>query len=455
MKTNSSNSEHNSRSRNNGHSKNNSGAFYRGMWRLHFYAGVFCLPFVILLAISGTIYLFKPQIDRWVDQPFGNLEVLSSRATPDQHIASALASVPDSSFIHYQLPQSEREAVRVSVNAQGRHLLVYINPYTLDVLKTIGYEEQFIRQVRSFHGELMAGNIGSVLVELAGSWAIVLLVTGLFLWWPRKLRGLGGILYPRLSRRGRLWWREIHAVAGFWIAFFALFLLITGLPWALVWGTAFKEVRQLHAGANDHQHEIMWSISRAEEHAQRVQKMRTHLPQLSEALVASAQAQHVAPPAFLAPDQSDARLWRLTSDHQNRTVRSTVWLDGEGQVVRTQTFADQPLLDKAVAIGVSAHEGQLFGWFNQLLGLITTSGLVLMSVSGFLMWRKRKPHNALGAPEAQPDSRAARIAVAVLLLLALLLPLLAASLLVLVALEKLIMPHIPALQQWLGLRTQN
>lgn len=43
-------------------------AFYRAVWRWHFYAGLFCIPLVITLAISGAIYLFKPQFERWADR---------------------------------------------------------------------------------------------------------------------------------------------------------------------------------------------------------------------------------------------------------------------------------------------------------------------------------------------------------------------------------------------------
>ena len=40
-------------------------ALYRSVWRWHFYAGLFVIPFVLLLSVTGAIYLFKPQIDRW------------------------------------------------------------------------------------------------------------------------------------------------------------------------------------------------------------------------------------------------------------------------------------------------------------------------------------------------------------------------------------------------------
>ena len=42
---------------------------YRAVWRWHFYAGIFCIPFVVWLACTGSIYLFKPQIERWLDRP--------------------------------------------------------------------------------------------------------------------------------------------------------------------------------------------------------------------------------------------------------------------------------------------------------------------------------------------------------------------------------------------------
>ena len=41
----------------------NESSLYRLVWRWHFYAGIFCIPFILSLSISGAIYLFKPQID--------------------------------------------------------------------------------------------------------------------------------------------------------------------------------------------------------------------------------------------------------------------------------------------------------------------------------------------------------------------------------------------------------
>jgi uncharacterized iron-regulated membrane protein len=50
-----------------------SGGLYPTIWRWHFYAGLFVLPFVLLLSLTGSVYLFKPQIDRWEERAFHGL----------------------------------------------------------------------------------------------------------------------------------------------------------------------------------------------------------------------------------------------------------------------------------------------------------------------------------------------------------------------------------------------
>ena len=45
-------------------------SFYNLAWRWHFYAGLFVAPFMVMLALTGTLYLFKPQLDPLM---YGNL----------------------------------------------------------------------------------------------------------------------------------------------------------------------------------------------------------------------------------------------------------------------------------------------------------------------------------------------------------------------------------------------
>ncbi len=172
---------------------------YRAVWRWHFYASLFCIPFVIILAISGSIYLFKPQIEDWNDRPYDHLEITGRPASAAEQIRAALAAVPGASFSAYELPKATDAASRVIVRQEGQATRVYVHPQTLQVLKVFPENERFTRLLFRLHGELLMGDRGSMLVELAASWTIIMIVTGLYLWWPREAKGLGGVLYPRLG----------------------------------------------------------------------------------------------------------------------------------------------------------------------------------------------------------------------------------------------------------------
>lgn len=425
---------------------------YRTIWRWHFYAGLFCIPFIITLAITGSIYLFKPQIDSFTERSYRNLQVEGQRASAQQHIEAALTAVPGSTFGSYRLPQNPDDAIVVSVKQAMKSHLVYVHPHSLEILGQIENDKQFIRLVRSFHGELLLGNTGSVLVELAGCWAIVMIITGLYLWWPRSASGLAGVLYPRLAKGGRQFLRDLHAVTGFWVAFFTLFLLISGLPWALVWGTAFKEIRSLNKPAVQQD----WTVSgdSSGEHAHHAMQSESTNLSLSDELIANAQALAFAPPVELSPARGKPGQWQLSSQHQNRMLRADAWFDANtNELLTVKPFSEKSTVDKVVGIGISAHEGHLFGWFNQLLGLLTTLGLILVSISGFILWRKRKPDGVLGAPPVIADARVGMAVATITVVLALFLPLLLISLLTLLVLEFILFRHLPGLRHWLGLKT--
>src|SRR3546814_12461790 len=104
--------------------------------------------------------------------------------------------------------------------------------------------------------------------------------------------------------------------------------------------------------------------------------------------------------------------------------------------------ADKHVIDRAVNIGIAWHEGQLFGRINQLIGVATALALFTLAVSGFLMWRRRKPGDALGAPPRPRDPARLRAVAAIVLALAAFLPLLAASLILTLIFQRLVPPRL-------------
>ena len=70
-------------------SPTNASDLYRAVWRWHFYAGLLVLPFLITLAVTGALYLFRDEIDALVHADLKRVEVAATTATPSAMIEGA------------------------------------------------------------------------------------------------------------------------------------------------------------------------------------------------------------------------------------------------------------------------------------------------------------------------------------------------------------------------------
>ena len=428
-------------------------ATYRTIWRWHFYAGLFVLPFVLLLSISGAIYLFKPQIDRWEERDFRGLS-LEGAVSVDRQLEAAKAAFPAGSFNHYRLPERPGDAAMVQLALpDGALSEVYVSPQG-EVLGTLDPAERISNIVSRFHGSLLMGDWGDRLVELAASWTIVMILTGLYLWWPRPFRA-GGTLWPRFSLNGRALMKDLHRVTGFWIAGLVLAMLASGLPWAGAWGSAFSwargelglvqgvqewsigaEKRAATAAPVAHDHGAMGQSS-----APRPQEAAQSLP-LTE-FVNRAESEDMAYPVLVLPPHAPQRfgpptgdVWTVKSEAQNRPLMRSVTYDPKtGEELTRSGFADKHPIDRAINIGIAWHEGALFGLANQIMGLLIALALMALSVFGVVLWLKRRPSGRLAAPPH--GGRMPRAFIVAIAILALLLPLFGVSLIAILLVDRI------------------
>ena len=467
-------------SRKDGPQASGRGAAYRTIWRWHFYAGIFCLPFIAILSLSGSIYLFKPQIDAFLDRTYDRLAQPGNLQRLDAQVEAALKAQPNARLIALELRNNPTDAARVRLmTKEGAALRVLVRPDTLEVLSTQMEKSRFTSLMHDIHGELLLGEPGAILVELAGAWAIVMILTGLYLWWPSGRIGYAGVLYPRLGASGRTFFKDLHAVTGFWLSLLALFFLISALPWTKVWGGSFKYLRSFGAAREVRQD---WTTGPASARMQRQEMFNKAQPSENEAddEHAAHRAHHhsdavdgkdslyptgfdkisvrVLPlslpePVLISPPSPTSPNWIVRSDTQNRPQRVSLEFDSKSfRLVKQAGFADRPLVDRVIGVGIAAHEGQLFGWPNQLLGLITAAGYLTLVVSSMLMWWRRRPEGALGAPpEVLPRRRLASALIGLIATLGVLLPTLGLSLLATLAGEALLRRSSPAASRWLGL----
>ena len=197
--------------------------FYKTVWRWHLYAGVIFAPLLVLLAITGSVYLFKAEIENVIYQDYYEVANQGGKVAVSEQLAKVNELYPEGIVTKYRPGESDTRSSEVTVNADGESLTVFMDPYTGESTGILNNDDRVMDKIEEIHGELMAGTLGDRIVELAASWAVVLIVTGVFLWFPKKNTGAGGTLFPRLRQGSKIRRRDLHAVPAFWLSAGLLF----------------------------------------------------------------------------------------------------------------------------------------------------------------------------------------------------------------------------------------
>jgi uncharacterized iron-regulated membrane protein len=468
----------------NGNNETPAGHFYRVVWRWHFYAGLFVIPFMVMLSLTGIIYLFKPQLDRLMYRDLMYVAPQSRETLASEQLAAALRAYPNAKIISFR-PSSkpERSAEVNLVTESGRDLTVYVNPYTARALGEMDAMNNFQAIAVRLHGELLIGQVGDWLVELAACWGLVLLVSGLYLWFPRKGSRVWGVWLPRLNRKnGRVFWRDLHAVSGVYGALVIGFMILTGLPWAGFWGTNFARVWDrfppqkspdgytsvLTGSLNKTTDKaVPWAVEQmpmpASQSASRHEHHSATTSPSSSSGVAPNAAINLDPIVALAKEKGvrdgfvvtlpkgPAGVYTISAPTDDPLREATLHVNQyNGNVLADVRWRDYGLVPKATEMGITLHEGKYFGLANQLLMLFAALVVIALAVSGAVMWWRRRPAKTLGAPAMPQNFPLWKGAVAIIVVMGLAFPLVGISLACALALDYLALSRIPRLKTIFG-----
>ena len=428
---------------------------YRMLWRWHFYAGLFVMPFLIVLAVTGTIYCFQPQVEPLLYPGLLRVTPGAERLPAQTLLERARASAPAGAVAttYTVNPNPAASAEFVFRLPSGKSESLYLDPYTGATLGSLSVEDRFMKQVRMLHRALLAGKPGELLMELAGCWTLVMIATGVAMWWPRwRASGLAAFRMGQAAGK-RGWWKEVHLVLGAWLAVGALFFVLSGLPWTASWGKQFKAVTTAanlgrpgdggqhaqggHAGHEGHAGHQEGHQSVAGNGATTLESLPlaevpwamglTRVPQAAASGPATVSLDHVvalmaergaANGCQIALPVTAAAPYSATCFPNDPQGELTLHVDPRsGEVIRDIRFQDYGPVAKGVSYGTSLHMGRYFGLANQILCAAISLGLMALAVTGCVMWLRRRPAGSLAAPSypaALPPMRAWTIGVGLL-----------------------------------------
>ncbi|MDQ0392702.1 putative iron-regulated membrane protein [Labrys monachus] len=433
----------------------------RAIWRWHFYAGLLSVPFLILLAITGSLYLFKGEINHTV---FAYRTVVTETGTPalppSALVAKAVAALPGSTATSFGEPASPAASAVVTVTTGDGPHLVYLNPYTGAVLATMRSDREPMYLLKKIHSLELFGTLANRLIEAIAGFALVLVVTGFYLWWPRGRSG--GVLTVRATPGRRIWWRDVHAVTGALAGLVIFFLALTGMPWSGFWGAnlstysaklgigfpaqLWDDVPKSALPTQAVLPNAGWAVENA--------PVPLSAPAAGAAPIGIDRAMAVAHGLGLAPGFEMA----LPSDGTGVYTAAIYFGDlSKERTVHIDQYSGKPIVDlgfkdygpvgKAIEFGINVHQGMEWGLANQLVMLATCLSIVLASVSAVVMWWKRRPAGKMGVPPYPADPGVFRFLWAAAVAVGIVFPITGLAVLAMLAFDLLAIRTIPPLRR--------
>ena len=417
----------------------------KAIFWLHLGAGLLAGLVVLILGVTGVIMSFERQILEanhgvTVSQPTGQASI----AGPEKILAAHADAMPAASGVTYYSDPEMPASVQF-----GRGKSTYADPYTGESLgegntALKGFFGWALRLHRWLTLEGAAREVGGEVVKIGNMVFLFLVVSGLYLWFPKRWTRSGLLaittLKFRLKGRARDW--NWHNAFGFWACIPLLFIVLTGVVMSYAWANnlIYKAVgeapppprqaggrpaspamgaegrprqagersgpradggqrpeRQMvrEGGERGAERPARDSGGRQGGGREREEHSHVHGPVTLAGLDAGLAMVKAASPGWrtivVATPKGTTAQYTVSASHRGRPdLRRTLTVDlATGQVVKNEGFESQTTGRKARTFARWIHTGEAFGWPGQaVMGLASLAAVVLVWTGFALSWRR-------------------------------------------------------------------
>ena len=206
---------------------------------VHLWLGLASGLVVFVVAVTGCLYAFKTEIED-LTQPYRYVTKRDTPVLPPSRLRAVGERILPGKTLHsVTYLADDRAAFLTFYHYEPTYYYVaYVNPYTAEVLMVKDMSGDFFYQVLQGHYYLwLPPEIGQPIVASSTLIFVVLLISGLVLWWPKNKAAS--------RQRFRLAWKpttgfkrknyDLHNVLGFYATLVLLLLAFTGLVWGFQW----------------------------------------------------------------------------------------------------------------------------------------------------------------------------------------------------------------------------
>ncbi len=209
---------------------------------LHLAAGVVAGSVIFVMSVTGVLLAFERQIVAFAERHTRTVQPPTSDAPRlglDALVSKARESLPEGLPTNVTLSAHPTTAALISF---GREQVVLVDPYTGAVLGEGSTTLRgFFRVVTDWHRWLgtqgESREIGRAVTGACNAAFVVLVVSGFYLWWPRRWTrvALKTVTVPSLKLHGKPRDWNWHNAVGFWSAPALFCIALTGVVMSYQW----------------------------------------------------------------------------------------------------------------------------------------------------------------------------------------------------------------------------
>ncbi|UZR99385.1 PepSY-associated TM helix domain-containing protein [Chondrinema litorale] len=353
---------------------------------VHLWLGIASGLILFVVCLTGTIYTFSSEIQEMLNAEV--YEVKNEAGLPrktEEEIITAVEAELGAKVSSIEIPADAERSLGLNVKKEGkrRGTTYLVDPYTAEIKGTTkGAGSEFFMVMFRLHRWLLLDmNVGRPIVGWATVIFVIILLTGMVIWFPQKVK------YWRqgLKIKSNAGWKRInhdlHNALGFYAFILMLVMALTGLQWSFEWyrtglydilgvdrsrGRGPKEEKAVNLPEQEVKLSLADYIKKADESLPYEGDYRLNLPQENQASVSVSKYKT----GFFAPNGGDElKLNKYTAE-----------------VESLEKFSDKPLNEKIARSIKALHVGNVYGTFSKILYFIACLIATSLPVTGTIIW---------------------------------------------------------------------
>ncbi|MBQ0722089.1 MAG: PepSY domain-containing protein [Paraperlucidibaca sp.] len=346
--------------------------------RFHGWIGITAGLVMALVALTGSLMAFQPQILRTINAETLMVSAEGARLSPVELISAVTAKYPQAQWANVTVAgQDQAPALAlVALSADQKPSVHYFHPSTGELLPAVRGEE-FFETVEHLHRELLLGDFGSNITGISAILLLGMVIGGSYLRWKRRPPKLSGWFLARRGLKGRAHAFQWHGVLGTWAALLFVFSASTGLSWSY---EPYKKA--IYSALSVEYKPKPAKTAPALFDAASFQRL------MSPAWPAFVRDVGAFDEAVFTPKDADVAVAYWLPDAAHIREKNDIRFNAKGQRIEHKLFAQKPMGEQLTLSWKMLHTGQYWGWSGQLMLLLSSLSLVAMTYFGFRLFFK-------------------------------------------------------------------